>query len=101
MPTWPTRATGSSHRANDLPGDVRRGALTAMVNAHERALATLRARAFSSDEARAIGTELPIDGPARQAAPVGEDEAMTDVDHEQIFSGFVDIFRTQESASIG
>ena len=54
----------------DLPGDVRRGALTAVVNAHERALATLRARAFTSAEARAIGTNLPIEGSARQAAPV-------------------------------
>ena len=47
---------------DDLPGDVRRGALTAMIQAHERALATLRARAFTSVEARAIGSGTPIEG---------------------------------------
>ena len=40
----------------DLPADVRRVALTAMADAHERALATLRATAFTSAEARALGT---------------------------------------------
>ena len=55
---------------DDLPGDVRRGALTAIVNAHERALATLRSRVFTSAEARAIGSSATIEGSARQAAPV-------------------------------
>ena len=55
---------------DDLPGDVRRGALTAMSHAHEQALATLRGRVFTTAEARAIGSSAPVDGPARQAAPV-------------------------------
>ena len=40
---------------DSLPGDVRRAALAAMADAHERALATLRSGAFTSAEARAIG----------------------------------------------
>ena len=55
---------------DDLPGDVRRGALTAMIHAHERALATLRARAFTSVEARAIGSSAPTEGSGIQATPV-------------------------------
>jgi hypothetical protein len=54
---------------DDLPGDVRRGALTAMLHAHERAIATLRARAFTSVEARAIGSSTPIEG-SMKATPV-------------------------------
>ena len=54
---------------DDLPGDVRRGALTAMIQAHERALGTLRARAFTSVEARAIGSSTPIEG-SMNATPV-------------------------------
>jgi len=54
----------------DLPSDPRRGALAAMINAHERALATLRACAFTRAEARAIGTSPSTEGSARQAAPV-------------------------------
>ena len=41
---------------DDLPEEVRRAALTAMADAHERALATLLGCAFSADEARAIGS---------------------------------------------
>ena len=42
----------------DLPPEVRRGALTAFVDAHERALAALRACAFTRAEARAfVGPE--------------------------------------------
>lgn len=40
---------------DDLPAEVRRTALTAMAAAHERALRTLRACAFSKAEGRAIG----------------------------------------------
>jgi hypothetical protein len=54
---------------DDLPNDPRRGALAAMIDTHERALATLRARAFTSAEARAISTSTPIEGSAEQAAP--------------------------------
>jgi hypothetical protein len=38
----------------DLPIDVRRAALGAYVGAHERALATLRSRAFTDTELRAM-----------------------------------------------
>jgi hypothetical protein len=55
---------------NDLPADVRRVALGAMAGAHERALATLRSRAFTSAEARAIGDGATTDAPARQAESV-------------------------------
>jgi len=55
---------------DDLPSDPRRGALAAMIHAHERALATLRARAFTSVEARAIGTSASIEASAGQATPV-------------------------------
>ena len=39
---------------DDLPAEVRRAALAAHVGAHERALATLRSRAFSDAELRAM-----------------------------------------------
>jgi hypothetical protein len=39
---------------NDLPADVRRQALTAFTTAHDRALDTLRTRAFTEREARAV-----------------------------------------------
>jgi hypothetical protein len=55
---------------DDLPADVRRVALTAMAGAHERALATLRACAFTSEEARAIGPSPVADAPARQPESV-------------------------------
>ena len=55
---------------DDLPSDVRRVALTAMIHAHERALATLGARAFTQAEAGAIGTSEATTGSATPAAPV-------------------------------
>jgi hypothetical protein len=55
---------------SDLPAEVRRVALTAMADAHKRALATLRACAFSSAEARAIGSSASTDAPALQAESV-------------------------------
>ena len=42
----------------DLPGEVRRAALGAYVEAHERAHSTLRARAFSGTETRALNAQL-------------------------------------------
>jgi hypothetical protein len=54
----------------DLPGDVRRGALAAMADAHERARATLRSCAFTSAEARAIGAVATTEAPARQTEAV-------------------------------
>jgi hypothetical protein len=54
----------------DLPGDVRRVALTAMADAHERASATLRSCAFSSAEARAIGAGATTEMAARQTESV-------------------------------
>jgi hypothetical protein len=56
---------------DDLPAEVRRVALTAMADAHDRALAVLRGCAFSRAEAVAI---IPADGekepqrPAQSAA---------------------------------
>jgi len=38
----------------DLPAEVRRGALATYAEMHERALSTLRARAFTRDENRAV-----------------------------------------------
>jgi hypothetical protein len=55
---------------DDLPGEVRRVALNAMADANERALATLRARAFTSAEARAIADAPTTDATARPAEPV-------------------------------
>ena len=46
---------------DDLPADVRTGALGAFVAAHERAMATLRSSVFSTAEVRAMG------GPAAPA----------------------------------
>jgi hypothetical protein len=43
----------------DLPEDVRRGALEAFHDLHERALATLSRCAFTRVEAKAIGAETP------------------------------------------
>lgn len=54
---------------DDLPGDVRRVALSAMADAHGRALATLRSRAFSPAEARAIGA-VAAEAPARPTESV-------------------------------
>jgi hypothetical protein len=58
---------------NDLPADVRRAALAAMGDAHERALSALRSCAFTHDETRAIGgsrTADAADSPARHPDPV-------------------------------
>lgn len=41
--------------SDELPVEVRRTALTKFVEAHERALATLRSSTFSAAEARAVG----------------------------------------------
>jgi hypothetical protein len=55
---------------DDLPRDVRRVALTAMADAHERALATLRSCAFTGAEARAIGVGESTEAPAGRAESV-------------------------------
>ena len=39
---------------DDLPAEVRRGALATFANAHDRALDTLRSRAFTAAETRAM-----------------------------------------------
>lgn len=51
---------------DDLPAEVRRAALDAFVGIHERALETLRSRAFSDTELRAMQPEL--NASARAAA---------------------------------
>ena len=51
----------------ELPAEVRRGALTAFVATHERALATLRSCAFSAAEARAVVGAAPPDAAPRAA----------------------------------
>ena len=86
---------------DDLPRDVRRGALTAMLHAHERAIATLRARAFTSVEARAIGSSAPAEGSGHPGHAGREDEAVTDVDHQQILGGFADVIRTHDWDRLG
>lgn len=56
---------------DDLPADVRRVALTAFVDAHGRALAGLRACAFTKAEMKAFGTAkadlpaMPMESPSR------------------------------------
>jgi len=53
---------------DDLPVEIRRAALGTFADAHERALATLRACAFTSAESRAIETQATAgarDGTAR------------------------------------
>ena len=54
----------------DLPADVRRVALTAMADAHERGLATLRTGAFTSAEARAVGATRTTDAAPRPSESV-------------------------------
>ena len=72
----PTHGTALACRQGLMVADhvrgapVARGALTAMIQAHERALATLRARAFTSVEARAIGSSAPTEGSGIQTTPV-------------------------------
>lgn len=55
---------------DDLPSDVRRGALGAFVEAHERAISTLRSCAFSSAEKRALDAQLA--GASPGTAPAAE-----------------------------
>ncbi len=55
---------------DDLPAEVRRVALNAMTDAHDRALATLRIRAFTSAEARAMSADAQTDTAATQPEPV-------------------------------
>ena len=50
---------------DDLPAEVRRSALATFANAHDRAIDTLRSRAFTAAEARAIEAHAG----ARSAAP--------------------------------
>ena len=50
----------------DLPVEVRRAALGTFAAAHERALATLKARAFTTAESRAIDAD-PQEGPSSAA----------------------------------
>lgn len=45
---------------DDLPAEVRRAALGAFVSVHERALATLRSRAFTDTELRAMQPETSV-----------------------------------------
>jgi hypothetical protein len=46
--------------SDDLPADVRRAALSTFIEVHQRAIATLRTRAFSAAEAKAIsGARAP------------------------------------------
>lgn len=54
----------------DLPADVRRAALGAYAEAHQRALSTLRSCAFSSTENRALDAQLTDAG--RATAPPAE-----------------------------
>ena len=56
---------------DDLPAEVRRRALSAMADATERALATLRQCAFTRAESRALGPEAPAEArPSGQAEPM-------------------------------
>jgi hypothetical protein len=47
----------------DLPAEVRRAALGALADAHDRALAILRSRAFTDAEARAMRDREPVAEP--------------------------------------
>ena len=55
---------------DDLPAEVRRVALTAISDAHERALATLRSSAFTAEEALALGSGSTAEAPTRRAESV-------------------------------
>ena len=55
---------------DELPAEVRRVALTAIADAHERALATLRSCAFTAEEALALGSSSTAEAPARRAESV-------------------------------
>ncbi len=52
----------------DLPAEVRRVALTAMADAHDRALAVLRGCAFSRAETLAMTPAVESEAPQRPAA---------------------------------
>jgi hypothetical protein len=52
---------------DDLPAEVRKGALAAFISAHERALATLRSSVFTTAEVRAMGGSAPVGEPANPA----------------------------------
>lgn len=54
----------------DLPADVRRRALVAVADAHERALATLRGCAFTGAEAKALGIRAAGDVSPSKREPV-------------------------------
>lgn len=55
---------------DEVPAEIRRVALTAMADEHERALATLRAGAFTRAEARALEPASDADAPARTAESI-------------------------------
>jgi hypothetical protein len=56
---------------DDLPAEVRRAALGAFVGAHERALVTLRSRAFTNSELRVLQPEANAAPPvAASSEPV-------------------------------
>ena len=55
----------------DLPGEVRRAALTTFVDAHDRALASLRACAFTRAEIKALGPPDKIELAARPMESTG------------------------------
>ena len=57
----------ASSGADELPAEVRARALHGILVAHERALETLRTRAFSASEARALAS-APADAPASPEA---------------------------------
>ena len=56
----------------DLPAEVRRRALTAVGDAHERALITLRGCAFTGAEAKALGLREPADASAAASESVAK-----------------------------
>jgi hypothetical protein len=60
--------------SDDLPADVRRAALAAFVDVHQRAIATLRTRAFSAAEAKAVSGANPA---AAEPARPSESAART------------------------
>jgi hypothetical protein len=54
---------------DDLPSDVRRRALAAFIDAHDRALAALRTCAFTRAEAKAFGPSETAERPHRRVEP--------------------------------
>ena len=59
-------------KQDDLPAEVRRAALTTFASAHERAIDTLRSRAFTAAERRAMDAQA---ADARSALPPTESAA--------------------------